>query len=392
MQDRNDSIVADLMEQLIETGPDGMAGVFTALFNLAMRVEREQHLGARAYERTPERGGYANGFKPKRLDTAAGTLKLQVPKSRGGETPFYPQSLERGRRSTRAVMLAIAQMYIQGVSTRDVEKVMAEFGLESLSSSQVSRAAALLDEELEAWRTRPLGPFPYLFLDARYEKMRVGGVVRDVAILSAIGIGEDGKRSVLGLSVALSEAEIHWRDFIRSLTDRGLHGVRFITSDDHAGLGIARKAVLPGAAWQRCQFHLARNAIHHAPTLAIRKAIGRQLRAVWNAVDLAGAEAELARIVAAYADSAPKLAQWLERNVPEGLAVFSLPEAHRRRMRTANPIERAIQQELKRRTRKIRVFPNEASLERLATAILVEIDEQWIAADRAYLTMENRDG
>lgn len=136
MQDRQDRTVADLMEQLIETGPDGMAGVFTALFNLAMRVEREQHLGARAYECTPERGGYANGFKPKRIDTAAGTLTLQVPKSRGGETPFYPQSLERGRRSTRAVMLVIAQMYIQGVSTRDVEKVMAEFGLESLSSSQ----------------------------------------------------------------------------------------------------------------------------------------------------------------------------------------------------------------------------------------------------------------
>jgi putative transposase len=151
------------------------------------------------------------------------------------------------------------------------------------------------------------------------------------------GIGEDGKRSLPGLSVALSEAEIHWREFIRSLTDRGLHGVRFITSDDHAGLGIARKAVLPRAPWQRCQFHLARNAIHHAPTRAIRKAVGRQLRAVWNAVDLAGAEAELARIVAVYADSAPKLAQWLERNVPEGLAVFSLPEAHRRRMRNANP-------------------------------------------------------
>ena len=392
MQDHQDRIVADLMEQLIEAGPDGMAGVFTTLFNLAMRVEREQYLGARAYERTPERGGYANGFKPKRIDTAAGTLTLQVPKSRGGETSFYPQSLERGRRSTRAVMLVIAQMYIQGVSTRDVEKVMAEFGLESLSSSQVSRATALLDGELEAWRTRPLGAFRYLFLDARYEKMRVGGVVRDAAILSAIGIGEDGKRSVLGLSVALSEAEIHWREFIKSLTNRGLHGVRFITSDDHAGLGIARRAVLPGATWQRCQFHLAQNAIHHAPTLTIRKAIGRQLRAVWNAVDLAGAEAELSRIVATYTDTAPKLAQWLERNVPEALAVFSLPEAHRRRMRTANPIERTIQQELKRRTRKIRVFPNEASLERLATAILVEIDEDWIAADRAYLTMGKPDG
>lgn len=380
------------MEQLIETGPEGMASAFTAMLNLAMRFERERHVGARAYERTPERSGYANGFKAKRVDTPAGTLTVQVPKSRGGDAPFYPQALERGRRSSRAVMLAIAQMYIQGVSTRDVEKVMAELGLESLSSSQVSRAAALLDAELEAWRTRPLGAFPYLFLDARYEKVRIDGVVRDAALLSVIGIDEEGGRSVLGLSVALSEAEVHWRGFLDSLVARGLRGVRFITSDDHAGLVAARKAVFPGAVWQRCQFHLARNAIHHAPTAATRKAIGRQLRAVWNATDRASAEAELARLVTAYADSAPKLAAWLEHNVPEGLAVLSLPEEHWRRMRTANPIERAIQQELKRRTRKIRVFPNEAALERLATAILVEIDEQWIAADRAYITMSSRDG
>lgn len=392
MQTKDDRIIAELMEQLIETGPEGMASAFTAMLNLAMRFERERHVGARAYERTPERSGYANGFKAKRVDTPAGTLTVQVPKSRGGDAPFYPQALERGRRSSRAVMLAIAQMYIQGVSTRDVEKVMAELGLESLSSSQVSRAAALLDAELEAWRTRPLGAFPYLFLDARYEKVRIDGVVRDAALLSVIGIDEEGGRSVLGLSVALSEAEVHWRGFLDSLVARGLRGVRFITSDDHAGLVAARKAVFPGAVWQRCQFHLARNAIHHAPTAATRKAIGRQLRAVWNATDRASAEAELARLVKAYADSAPKLAAWLEHNVPEGLAVLSLPEEHWRRMRTANPIERAIQQELKRRTRKIRVFPNEAALERLATAILVEIDEQWIAADRAYITMSSRDG
>lgn len=392
MQTPHDRTVAELMEQLIETGPEGMAVAFTAMLNLAMRIERERHVGAQAYERSPERSGYANGYKPKKLDTRAGTLTVQVPKSRGSDTPFYPQALERGRRSSRAVMLAIAQMYIQGVSTRDVEKVMAEFGLESLSSAQVSRAAALMDEELEAWRTRQLGAFPYLFLDARYEKVRIDGVVRDAAILSAIGIDEDGKRNVLGLSVALSEAEVHWRDFLDSLVARGLRGVRFITSDDHAGLVAARKAVFPGAVWQRCQFHLARNAIHHAPSAFARKAIGRQLRAVWNATDRPSAEAELARIAKACADSAPKLATWLERAIPEGLAVFSLPEAHWRRMRTANPIERAIQQELKRRTRKIRVFPNEAALERLATAILVEIDEEWIATNRAYIIMTSRDG
>lgn len=212
-------------------------------------------------------------------------------------------------------MLAIAQMYIQGVSTRDVEKVMAEFGLESLSSTQVSRASALLDEELEAWRNRPLGQIRYLFLDARYEKMRVGGVVRDAALFSAIGIDGKGQRSVLGVSVALSEAEVHWRTFLDSLVARGLRGVAFITSDDHSGLAAARKAVLPGALWQRCQFHLAQNAIHHAPTQVVRKRIGAELRAVWNARDRHTAEAELSRLAKQYADSAPKLATWLEQSV-----------------------------------------------------------------------------
>ncbi|MDH3771977.1 MAG: transposase, partial [Nitrospirota bacterium] len=178
-----DRTVAALMEQLISYGPESMAQVFTKLFDLAMRLEREQFLEADLYQRTPERRGYANGYKAKKLDTPAGTITLNVPKTKGHEgEPFYPQSLERGRRSCRAVMLAVAEMYVKGVSTRDAAKVMAELGLESLSSSQVSRAAALLDEELEAWRTRELGTFPYLMLDARYEKVREAGVVRDAAL------------------------------------------------------------------------------------------------------------------------------------------------------------------------------------------------------------------
>ncbi|MFP4126337.1 MAG: transposase, partial [Alphaproteobacteria bacterium] len=213
---------------------------------------------------------------------------------------------------------------------------------------------------------------------------RHAGTMTVRSSLNFYSLGADGKRSVLGVSVALCEAEVHWRAFLDSLVARGLRGMHCITSDDHAGLAAARKAVFPGAIWRRCQFHLARNAIHHAPSAAIRKAIGRQLRAVWNASDRTAAEAELARIVTGYAKSAAKLAAWLAHDIPEGLAVFALPEAHRRRMRrTANPIERAIQQELKRRTRKIGVFPNPAALERLATAVLVEIDEQWIATDRA---------
>ena len=392
MDERQDTTVEALMEHLIEYGPDDMATVFARAFELAMQIERERFLGAGRYERTPGRQGYANGYKPKRIDTPAGTVSVQVPKTADHDgQPFYPQSLERGRRSVRAVMLAVAEMYIKGVSTRDAEAGMREFGIESLSSSQVSRAAKLLDDELAAWRGRPLGEIKYLILDARYEKMRHGGIVRDAAVLSAVGIGPDERRRVLGVSVALSEAEVHWRAFLESLQARGLRGVEYVVSDDHAGLRAARRAIFGGATWQRCQFHLAQNAIHHAPNLAIRKRIGTELREIWNAASLAKAETALAEMVADYRDTAPTLAAWLEENVPEGLAVFTLPKHHRRRMRTSNPMERAVQQELKRRTVKVRVFPNEAALERLVSAVLVEIDDKWAADTKAYIKWECQD-
>nr|WP_295038065.1 IS256 family transposase [Sulfitobacter sp.] len=380
------------MEHLIEHGPNDMATVFARAFELAMQIERERFLGAGRYERTPGRQGYANGYKPKRIDTPAGTVSVRVPKTADHDgQPFYPQSLERGRRSVRAVMLAVAEMYVKGVSTREAEAVMREFGIESLSSSQVSRAAKLLDDELAAWRNRPLGEIKYLILDARYEKMRHGGIVRDAAVLSAIGIGPDERRRVLGVSVALSEAEVHWRAFLESLQARGLRGVQYIVSDDHAGLRAARRAVFGGATWQRCQFHLAQNAIHHAPNLAVRKRIGAELREIWNAASLAKAETSLAELVTEYRDTAPKLAAWLEENVPEGLTFFTLPKHHRRRMRTSNPMERSVQQELKRRTVKVRVFPNEAALERLVSAVLVEIDDKWAADTKAYIKWECQD-
>jgi transposase-like protein len=391
MRNGQDTAIEALMEQLIANGSEDMGVVFASLFDLAMRIERERFLGAEHYERTSQRRGYANGTKPKRLDTPAGSLTVNVPKTAGHDEPFYPASLERGRRATRAVMLAVAEMYVKGVSTRDAEAVMREFGIESLSSSQVSRAAKLLDDELEAWRTRPLGEIRYLIVDARYEKVRLDGVVRDVAVLSAMGVGPDQRRRVLGVSCALSEAEVHWRAFLESLLKRGMHGVRFVVSDDHAGLRAARQAVLTAAPWQRCQFHLAQNAIHHAPSLAIRKRIGGELRQVWNAPNLPVAEENLRQLVVSYRDKAAKLAQWLEDNVPEGLAVFTLPEHHRRRLRTSNPMERAIQQEIKRRTIKVRVFPNEASLERLVSAILVEIDDKWATADKAYIKWQCQD-
>jgi transposase-like protein len=377
----------DLIQLVIDHGPDAIAAAFTKLMNTAMLIERQQALGVGPYQRSDERLAYANGTKPKTMKTPVGNLTLDVPKTRavpGREDdfePFYPHALERGTRSSRAVVATLAQMYVQGVSTRDVKKVMAELGLENISSSQVSRATATLDEELDAWRNRPLGDVPYLILDARYEKVRHGGVVIDVALLTAIGITPDGHRRVLGTSVALSEAEVHWRDFLDSLVQRGMRGVRFIASDDHAGLGAARKAVLPSVPWQRCQFHLSQNAIHHCPTQALRAQIGDWLRPIFNAKDRDDADRLLI--------TAPKLARWLEDNIPQGLAVFTLPAEHRKKMRTTNGIERPIQQELKRRTRNVRVFPNTEALLRLASAILVEIDDTWSTSTKRYLTWQD---
>ena len=392
MTPEQQNIVGEAMNLLIQDGSSGMADFFRRLYEVAMQLERQQFMNAAPYQRTSERNGYANGYKPKKIDTPAGTITVRVPKTAGHEAEsFYPQSLEVGRRSTRALMMAAAEMYISGVSTRQVEKVMQEFGIESLSSTQVSRATKQLDKELEAWRNRPIGVMKYLILNARYEKARQDGVVRDAAVLTAIGIGEDERRHVLGVSVKLSEAEVHWRDFLQSLKDRGLVGTEFIVADDHAGLKAARRAVFGGIKCQRCQFHLAQNAVNHAPNNEIRKKIGKQLRDVWNAKDLKTAEAELSSLVASYRDKHQDFADWLEDNVPEGLVVFKLPEAHRKRMRTSNGIERPVQQELKRRTYKVRVFPNVESLLRLASAVLVEIDEKWQTDSKPYIKWKQPD-
>jgi transposase-like protein len=379
-----------VVDQLIEKGPDAMRPVLALLLNEAMKIEREQFLGAGLYERSEGRRGYANGYQSKRVDTQAGTLDIAIPKSaQHGEEPFYPQALERGLRSQRALMTTIAEMYIKGVSTRRVEQVIQTMGIRSLSSTQVSRACQLLDEALAAWRERELGETAYLILDARYEKAREGNQVVDVAVLSAIGVLPCGRRAVLGVGVALNEAEVNWREFLKSLVHRGLHGVRYIVSDDHAGLDGARKSVFPGVPWQRCQFHLAQNAIHHAPSAVIKKRIGGELRSIWDAPDRAAAEANLQTLVAHYEKQHSHLANWLAEAVPEGLTVFGLPEAHRQRMRTSNSIERSIQQELKRRTQLVRVFPHRESLLRLASAILIEIDEEWSNADRRYIVWDD---
>jgi transposase-like protein len=373
-----------ITELLAEHGFDGLASAVTVLLNEVMKIERSHALGAGPYQRTEGRTGYANGYKPRTIHTRIGPLAVEVPQTRGVE--FYPSALEKGVRSERAWKLAVAEMDVQGVSTRKVAAITEQLcGLE-VTSSQVSRAAARLDDELEKWRSRPIGETPYLILDARYEHVRHGGQVRSCAVLVAIGIDTQGKRSILGVSVSLSEAEAHWRDFLASLQARGLHGVKLVTSDAHAGLKPALDARLTGVPWQRCQFHLVENAMAFVPKPGMRKAVVASLRAVFDAPDRPEAERQLDLAVKKYRATAPKLAEWLEANVPQGLAVFALPASHRRRRRTVNMLER-LNKELKRRTRVAGLFPNEASALRLVSAVAMEISDEW-ETNRKYLTMD----
>ena len=376
------------MEVLSEEGLGGMGKALELLLNEAMRAERAAFLGAVPNERTTERVGHANGFKPKTVSTRLGKLALAIPQVRavpGREAlSWYPQALERGERSERALRLAVAEMYVQGVSTRKVTAVMEQLcGLE-VSSAQVSRATAALDAELAAWRERRLPRCTDLILDARYEKMRHGGAVVDCAVLLALGVREDdGRRILLGASVSLSEAEVHWRAFLESLQSRGLVVTRLLTSDDHAGLRAARRAVFPNLPWQRCQFHLQQNAQGYVPRVSMRMEVARDLRGVFNATDLAEAQERLHKTVEKYRTVAPALSAWMETAVPEGLTVFQVPEPHRRRLRTTNGMER-VNRELKRRTRVATLFPNEASLLRLVSALAAEISEEW-GTGRVYL-------
>ena len=385
-------VVDHVMAVVIEHGPAAMASAFATIMNLAMQIERQQALKAESHQRTERRQGYANGFKSKTMRTRVGEVSLRIPQTRGYHDdegrPFYPKSLERGVRSERAMTLAVAEMYVKGVSTRKVTAVVEKLcGLE-VTSTQVSRAAAELDEQLSAWRNRPLGEITYLILDARYEKIRHGGAVVPCAVLTAIGVTPDGKRSVLGCSVAMSEAEPHWRKFLESLLARGMRGVKLVVSDDHAGLKAARSATLSGIPWQRCQFHTIRNAMAHAPKASMRADVSQDLRRVFDAGDEPEATRRLKQMIARYQKPAPALATWLEENVPEALTVLGYPPPHRRKLRTTNGLER-LNQEIKRRTRVATLFPNEASLLRLVSAVLSEISDEW-ETQRTYLTMETR--
>ena len=375
--------VFSVWQQAAQEGDDGMRRLVERVVQEVLETEITRFLEAEPYERTRERRGYRNGYKPRLLKTRVGTLELLVPKDREGQ--FQTELFERYQRSEKALLLAILQMYLEGVSTRKVRAITEELcGLE-ISKSQVSALSQQLDEEIQRWRERPLErSYPYLVVDARYEKVRRGGQVVSQGVLLVVGISPEGYREILGVWVADSENETSWSEVFAELSRRGLEGVRYVVSDDHQGLRRALERHFQGALWQRCQVHLIRNVLN----LASRKdrgAVWEQLRSITEAPTREAAREALGRAVAVLEKKHPKVAAFLEDQGEETLAVYELPSEHRRRMRSTNLLER-LNQEIKRRTRVIRIFPNEDACLRLISALAMETNLEWM--ERVYLKMD----
>lgn len=377
-----DSTLVKMIQASSGDGNDPIRALLEHTIQEVLEEELTMFLNAEPYSRTEGRRGYRNGYKPRVLKTRVGRLELMVPKDREGR--FQTELFEKYQRSEKALMLAIAEMYVQGVSTRKVKKITEELcGLE-ISKSQVSALAKGLDAEIDTWRKRLLTKrYPYLVVDALYEKVRKSGSVVSRGVLLVSGIDEDGYREVLGVWCADTETEASWSQVFRELKEQGLTGVTYVVSDDHRGLVEAIHRHFQGAIWQRCQVHFIRNVLgmvqkrDRATVLAL-------LREITGASCLESALNRLNDAVDTLAATHPKVAKLLDLHGEEMLAVYALPQQHWKRMRTTNMVER-LNEEFRRRTRVIRVFPNETSCIRMISSLAVETNEEWM--ERKYLNM-----
>jgi putative transposase len=349
-----------------------------------MEAEVSKLAGAERYEHTPERVAQRNGYRERGWDTRVGSLELAIPRLRSGS--YMPSFLEPRRRSEQALVAVVQEAYVNGVSTRKVERLVEQLGVGAMSKSQVSRLCAGLDGQVSAFRQRPLeGRYPYLWLDAKIERVREPGGVRQKALVIAYGVHESGRREVLGLDVGEAETESFWRDFLQSLVVRGLDGVLLCVSDAHQGLRSAIGKVL-GVPWQRCTVHFLRDMLGHVQK-AQQQMVGAAIRQVFAAPSREEAQAILSDVVARLEHVAPKVAGLLEEAEPDLLAFLDFPAEHRTKLRSTNPLER-VNREIARRSDVIGIYPNDAALIRLASSLLVEQNDEWLVAKR-YLSQES---
>lgn len=380
---RKDALKAEV-KRILEEDRDLLKSIISEALQQVLEAEMDETLGAEKSERTPNRMGYRSGYYGRGLVTRVGKIELRVPQDRQGR--FRTEVFERYQRSEKALTAAMMQMYLQGVSTRKVKAITEELCGHEFSSASVSRIVAALDEELERFSRRRLEEdYPYLVLDARYEKVREEGAVRSQAVLIAIGIDWEGRRNVLAVELANRESASSWREFLMSLRERGLHGVQLVISDDHAGLKRAIREVLAEANWQRCYVHFLRNALDYLPRKADDDCL-MELRWLYDRRNVEEARRDLAAWLVKWTPRYPKLCSWVEENIDETLSFYRLPRQHHKNLKSTNMLER-IMEEIKRRTLVVRIFPNAASCLRLVRALAVEMHENWIEAIR-YLNME----
>jgi len=370
--------VAQVKSVLMEQ-PDFLQPVVQAAVQSILEVEMEECLQAGKHERSDERLGYRSGYYRRRLITRVGTLVLRVPQDRAGQ--FSTQVFEQYQRSEKALVASLAQMYVQGVSTRKVAAITEELCGHEFSASSISAITAKLDEQLEQFSQRQLeGEFPYVVVDARYERVREGGVIVSRAILIALGIDWEGRRQVLAVEYANRESQSSWREFLLQLQARGLHGVQFIVSDDHPGLKAAIREVLPGVWWQRCHVHFLRNALDYLPRKADDDCL-QELRWMYERRNVEEARRDLRQWLEKWAAKYPKLCAWAEASIEETWTFYRLPVAHHKHLKSTNLLER-FNQEIKRRTLVVRIFPDEASCLRLIRAVASEQHEEWMEGSR----------
>jgi transposase-like protein len=377
------SVVA--AKELLKGNPDGLRELVRVVLQEALEAEMTDALGAAKGERTGARLGYRSGSYGRTLITRVGKLELRVPQDRDGR--FSTELFERYQRSEQALVASLAEMYVQGVSTRKVKAVTEELCGHAFSASAISAINRRLDEGLSAFARRRLAePFVYLILDARYERVREDGVVGSRAVLVAVGIDGDGRRQILAVDLANRESRSSWKDFLLGLRERGLAGVEFVVADDHAGLKAALREVLPGAFAQRCYVHFLRNALDRLPRKADDDCL-QELRWIYDRRKLAEAEADLAAWLRKWSPRYEKLTTWVEENVEETFTYYRLPRQRHKHMKSTNMLER-LNEEIKRRTHVVRIFPNAESCLRLVRALAVETHENWLEANR-YLNMDD---
>jgi len=382
----NITLTEELLHGLFSSnGRDqAVAKLLEEIFNQVLIAQSKEQIGAEPYERTDERTAYRNGFRDRQLTTRVGHLHLRVPRHRNGD--FSTELFERYQRSEQALVLAMMEMVVNGVSTRKVENITEELCGKKFSKSTVSALCEKLDPEVKAFQTRPLeNHYPFLVVDALYLKVRVEHRVQSRGLLVAIGVNEEGHREIIGFQLTTTESENSWSDFFESLKERGLKDVHLVTSDNHKGLVNAIQKQFQGATWQRCQTHFSRNMLDQTPK-SLQPSLKEDLRQLYEAIDIESAMKARNDILAKYETTAPKAATLLDEAFADITGVLNLPLKYRKRLRTTNGVER-LNQEIRRRERVIRIFPNEASVIRLMGALLMEQSEKW-QTGRKYFEME----